>query len=37
MEGKIIKKSEIEVGPRIGIKKARDRLWNFSVKKEVIT
>ncbi|HYL67366.1 MAG TPA: DNA-3-methyladenine glycosylase [Nitrosopumilaceae archaeon] len=31
IEGKEIKKSEIKARPRIGIKKATDKLWNFSL------
>ena len=31
IEGKKIKKSEIKVRSRIGIKKATDKLWNFSL------
>ncbi|HET6457270.1 MAG TPA: DNA-3-methyladenine glycosylase, partial [Nitrosopumilaceae archaeon] len=31
IEGKEIKKSEIKARSRIGIKKATDKLWNFSL------
>jgi DNA-3-methyladenine glycosylase len=31
IEGKEMKKSEIKARPRIGIKKATDKLWNFSL------
>ncbi len=30
-----IKKSEIVTGPRIGIKKATDKMWNFTITKNV--
>ena len=30
-EGLLIKKSEILSGPRIGIKKANDKMWNFKI------
>jgi DNA-3-methyladenine glycosylase len=33
LEGKKIKKSKIDTRPRIGIKEATDRLWNFRVLK----
>jgi DNA-3-methyladenine glycosylase len=35
VDGKKIKKSKIEARPRVGIKKAIDNLWNFSVSKEI--
>lgn len=35
MDGIEIKKSDIKIGPRIGIKKARDKLWNFKITKDV--
>jgi len=31
IDGKKIKKSEIDARPRIGIKKATDKLWNFRI------
>lgn len=31
IEGKEIRKSQIKAGSRIGIKKATDKLWNFSL------
>lgn len=34
-EGLKIKKSEILSGPRIGIKKANDKMWNFKITKNV--
>lgn len=34
-EGMEIKKSEIMSGPRIGIKKANDKMWNFKIAKNV--
>jgi DNA-3-methyladenine glycosylase len=34
-EGVEIKKSEILSGPRIGIKKANDKMWNFKIAKNV--
>lgn len=36
-DGLKIKKSEIFTGPRIGIKKANDKMWNFKVTKNVFT
>ena len=30
-EGVLIKKSEIISGPRVGIRKATDKLWNFKI------
>src|SRR5574340_1277080 len=36
-DGLEIKKSEIFTGPRIGIKKANDKMWNFKVTKNVFT
>jgi DNA-3-methyladenine glycosylase len=36
MEGQKIKRSEIDAGPRIGIRKASDKLWNFKITKDVI-
>lgn len=35
VDGKKIKKSKIETGPRIGIKKAVDNMWNFRVSEEI--
>jgi DNA-3-methyladenine glycosylase len=35
MDGIEVKKSEIESRPRIGIKKATDKLWNFKISKNV--
>ena len=35
IEGLEIKKSEILSGPRIGIKKANDKMWNFKIAKNV--
>jgi DNA-3-methyladenine glycosylase len=35
IEGLEIKKSEIFSGPRIGIKKANDKMWNFKITKNV--
>src|SRR5579864_1341749 len=34
-DGLEIKKSEIFAGPRIGIKKANDKMWNFKITKNV--
>lgn len=34
-DGQEIKKSEIFAGPRIGIKKANDKMWNFKIAKNV--
>lgn len=31
IDGKKIKKSDIDVRPRVGIKKATDKLWNFRI------
>ena len=36
IEGMEIKKSEILPGPRIGIKKANDKMWNFKITKNVL-
>ena len=35
IEGMEIKKSEILSGPRIGIKKANDKMWNFKIAQNV--
>ncbi|MBZ5590213.1 MAG: DNA-3-methyladenine glycosylase [Acidobacteriia bacterium] len=35
MDGLEIKKSEIFEGPRVGIKKANDKMWNFKITKNV--
>lgn len=35
-EGVEVKNSYIEVGPRVGIKKATKNLWNFKIKKEIL-
>lgn len=35
IEGLEIKKSEILSGPRIGIKKANEKMWNFTIAKNV--
>ena len=34
--GIVVKKSEILPGPRIGIKKANDKLWNFKIPKNIL-
>ena len=34
--GIVVKKSEILSGPRIGIKKATDKLWNFKIPKNIL-
>ena len=36
IDGIKVKKSEIESRPRIGIKKATDKLWNFKISKNVL-
>jgi DNA-3-methyladenine glycosylase len=36
VDGIKIKKSDIESGPRIGIKKATDKLWNFKISKNIL-
>lgn len=36
MDGIKVKRSEIEAGPRIGIKKASDKLWNFKITKNIL-
>ena len=36
-DGLEIQKSEIFTGPRIGIKKANDKMWNFKITKNVFT
>jgi len=36
MNGIKIKRSEIEAGPRIGIKKAVDNLWNFKISENIV-
>ncbi len=36
VEGKQIKKSDIDINPRIGIKKAKDKLWNFRITKATL-
>ncbi|MDE1770401.1 MAG: DNA-3-methyladenine glycosylase [Thaumarchaeota archaeon] len=36
MEGIQVKKSQIVSGPRIGIKKATDNLWNFKISKNIL-
>lgn len=33
LDGIKVKKSDIKIGPRIGIKKANDKLWNFKITK----
>ena len=35
LDGIKIKSSEIKSGPRIGIKKATDKLWNFKISKNI--
>lgn len=35
LDGLEIKKSEIFEGPRVGIKKANDKMWNFKITKNV--
>jgi DNA-3-methyladenine glycosylase len=35
IEGQQVKKSEILSGPRIGIKKANDKMWNFKIAKNI--
>lgn len=35
LDGLEIKKSEIFAGPRVGIKKANDKMWNFKITKNV--
>ena len=36
VDGIKIKRSEIKAGPRIGIKKAIDKLWNFKISKNIV-
>lgn len=36
MDGMKVKRSEIEAGPRIGVKKASDKLWNFKITKNIL-
>jgi DNA-3-methyladenine glycosylase len=36
VDGIKIKKSDIESGPRIGIKKATNKLWNFKISKNIL-
>src|SRR2546426_960442 len=36
VEGKQIKKSDIDIRPRIGIRKATDKLWNFRISKNTL-
>ena len=36
VEDKQIKKSDIDIRPRIGIKKATDKLWNFRISKNAL-
>lgn len=35
LKGETIRDSEIKKGPRVGIQKAKDLLWNFSVEKKI--
>jgi DNA-3-methyladenine glycosylase len=35
VDGIPVKKSDIKIGPRIGISKASDKLWNFKITKNV--
>jgi DNA-3-methyladenine glycosylase len=35
VEGHKVKRSEIKTGPRIGIKKATDKAWNFKIVKNI--
>jgi len=35
LDGVKVKKSDIKIGPRIGIKKANDKLWNFKITKNI--
>jgi DNA-3-methyladenine glycosylase len=35
-EGVKTKKSDIEIRPRVGIKKATDKLWNFRISKNIL-
>ncbi|SHO47441.1 putative 3-methyladenine DNA glycosylase [Nitrosotalea sinensis] len=37
IEGLKIKKSDIVSGPRIGIKKATDKMWNFKLRTDVLS
>jgi len=37
VEGLKIKKSDIVSGPRIGIKKATDKMWNFKLRTDVLS
>jgi DNA-3-methyladenine glycosylase len=36
LDGIKVKRSEIKVGPRIGLKKATDKLWNFKIMKNIL-
>ena len=36
VDGMKVKRSEIKAGPRIGIKKANDKLWNFKISKSIL-